>query len=333
MIITRTPFRVSLFGGGTDHPSWFNEHGGEVVGMAINKYCYISARYLPPFFDHRFRIVWSKVESINSVDEIQHPAVRGILDYMDVTDGLEIHHDADLPARSGLGSSSSFSVGLLSAIHALRREFVGPQDLAKQAIHIERNVLKESVGCQDQIWAAYGGLNRIIFDKRGSFSVHPLIVSLERQRQLTESLFLVFTGLTRFSSDFAAEQIANIKVRTAELKELQQMSNYACALLQDPRVPISEIGKLLHRSWLVKRRLASTVSSSAIDEIYEAAIDAGATGGKILGAGGGGFMLLFADPEKRASIRARLKGLVEVPIDVDYDGSKVIVFQPNTPSL
>jgi D-glycero-alpha-D-manno-heptose-7-phosphate kinase len=331
MIITRTPFRISLFGGGTDHPAWFREHGGEVVGFAINKYCYISLRYLPPFFDHRFRIIWSKVESVNAIDEIQHPAVRGILRHLQVSDGLEIHHDADLPARSGIGSSSSFTVGLLSAIYALRRRFVDATDLAREAIFVEQEVLKESVGCQDQVWAAFGGMNHIRFDPSGTFSVKPLIMTAERQRELMRSVLMVFTGLTRFSSDFAASQIRNIPKRTPQLSDLQQVASRGARILQDPSVPLAEVGSLLHDAWRLKRELSDDVSSGQIDTIYEEARAAGAWGGKILGAGGGGFMLLLADPSRHAAIRARLAGLVTVPVDVDADGSKVIVFQPNDP--
>jgi D-glycero-alpha-D-manno-heptose-7-phosphate kinase len=329
MIITRTPFRISLFGGGTDHPAWYREHGGEVVGFAINKYCYISLRYLPPFFEHRFRIIWSKVESVNAVEEIQHPAVRGILQHLGIKDGLEIHHDADLPARSGIGSSSSFTVGLLSALNALQHRYVDATELAEAAIHVEQSVLKESVGCQDQIWAAFGGMNRIAFSKSGSFSVNPLIMRPERQKELTDSILMVFTGLTRFSSDFAASQIRNIPRKTSQLSSLQQLAGQATRILQDPDKPLAEIGALLHEGWMLKRQLSDDVSSTQIDEIYAAAREAGALGGKVLGAGGGGFMMLYAPPEAHARIRERLKGLVFVPVDIDHDGSKVVVFQPD----
>lgn len=331
MIITRTPFRISLFGGGTDHPSWFRDHGGEVVGFAIDKYCYISLRYLPPFFDHRFRIIWSKVESVNAIDEIQHPAVRGILQHLKVMEGLEIHHDADLPARSGIGSSSSFTVGLLSALHALRRRFVDAPSLAREAIYVEQEVLRESVGCQDQVWAAFGGMNHIRFDTNGAFSVKPLVMQAERQRELMRSVLMVFTGLTRFSSDFAASQIKNIPKRVPQLSNLQQLASHGARVLQDASTPIAEVGRLLHDAWLLKRELSDNVSTGQIDQIYEEARSAGAWGGKILGAGGGGFMLLLAEPEAHARIRARLPGLVTVPVDVDTEGSKVIVFQPNDP--
>jgi len=331
MIITRTPFRISLFGGGTDHPTWFNQHGGEVVGFAINKYCYISLRYLPPFFDHRYRIIWSKVESVNAVDEIQHPSVRGILQHLRMSDGLEIHHDADLPARSGIGSSSSFTVGLLSALYALRRRFIDASDLAREAIFVEQQVLKESVGCQDQVWAAFGGMNNIRFDPSGTFSVKPLIMPSERQRELMRSVLMVFTGLTRYSSDFAASQIRNIPKRAPQLTNLQKLASEGARVLQDSSVPLADVGRLLHDGWVLKRELSEDVSSGHIDAIYEQARGAGAWGGKILGAGGGGFMLLLADPADHAQIRSRLGGLVTVPVDVDVEGSKVIVFQPNDP--
>ena len=251
------------------------------------------------------------------------------MNYLKINDGLEIHHDADLPARSGIGSSSSFTVGLLSALYALQRRFVDATELAEKAIFVEQSVLKELVGCQDQIWAAFGGMNYITFNKSGAFSVKPLIMSPERQKELISSILMVFTGLTRFSSDFAASQIRNIPKRTAQLSTLQQFAAQATRILQDRRASLAEIGKLLHELWLLKREIADDVSSSTIDEIYDAAHSAGALGGKILGAGGGGFMILFANQGDHQRIRERLKGLVVVPIDIDFDGSKVVVFQPN----
>ena len=210
MIISRTPFRISLFGGGTDYPTWFREHGGAVLGMAINKYCYISVRRLPPFFEHKSRIVYSQVELVREVSEIQHPAVRGVLADRGMTEGLEIHHDADLPARSGLGSSSSFTVGLLNALCALENRMIGKRELAREAIRIEQGVLNESVGCQDQLWAAYGGFNRIEFLPDGNFMVQPIIMKPERREELLQSMMLFFTGFSRFASDFAHDQINNI---------------------------------------------------------------------------------------------------------------------------
>jgi D-glycero-alpha-D-manno-heptose-7-phosphate kinase len=329
MIISRTPFRISLFGGGTDYPTWFREHGGSVIGTAIDKYCYISVRRLPPFFEHKSKIVYSRVELVKDASEIEHPAVRGILTDMGLTDGLEIHHDADLPARSGLGSSSSFTVGLLNALHALNARMVSKRDLGREAIRIEQDVLKEDVGCQDQIWAAYGGFNRIDFHPDGSFSVAPFILPPGRRAELSQSLMLFFTGFSRFASDFAGDQIKNMNSRKNQLRMIRSMVDSAADILLDPKTPLRDLGELLHQSWLLKRELAASVSNSQIDEIYEAGRDAGAIGGKLLGAGGGGFMVLLVDPERRAQVRERLKNLVHVNVGFDNDGSKIVIYQPD----
>jgi D-glycero-alpha-D-manno-heptose-7-phosphate kinase len=329
MIISRTPFRISLFGGGTDYPTWFREHGGSVIGTAIDKYCYISVRHLPPFFEHKSKIVYSRVELVKAVSEIEHPAVRGILTDMGVTDGLEIHHDADLPARSGLGSSSSFTVGLLNALSALKARMISKRDLGREAIRIEQDVLKEDVGCQDQIWAAYGGFNRIDFHPDGSFSVLPFILPAARRTELAQSLMLFFTGFSRFASDFAGDQIKNMNSRKHQLRMIRGLVDSAADILLDAKAPLRELGELMHQSWLIKRELASSVSNSQIDEIYEAGRQSGAVGGKLLGAGGGGFMVLLVDPEKRVSVRERLKKLVHVNIGFDNDGSKIVIYQPD----
>jgi D-glycero-alpha-D-manno-heptose-7-phosphate kinase len=329
MIISRTPFRISLFGGGTDYPTWFREHGGSVIGTAIDKYCYISVRHLPPFFEHKSKIVYSRVELVKETSEIEHPAVRGVLTDMGVTEGLEIHHDADLPARSGLGSSSSFTVGLLNALYALKARMISKRDLGREAIRIEQDVLKEDVGCQDQIWAAYGGFNRIDFHPDGSFSVLPFILPPARRAELSQSLMMFFTGFSRFASDFAGAQIKNMNSRKNQLRMIRSMVDGAADILLDPKAPLRELGELMHQSWLIKRELASSVSNSQIDEIYEAGRDAGAVGGKLLGAGGGGFMVLLVDPEKRAQVRERLKKLVHVNVGFDNDGSKIVIYQPD----
>jgi D-glycero-alpha-D-manno-heptose-7-phosphate kinase len=329
MIISRTPFRLSLFGGGTDYPAWYREHGGAVIGLAIDKYCYISVRRLPPFFEYRTRILYSRVETVDNVSEIQHPAVRGILSDLGVHDGLEIHHDADLPARSGLGSSSSFTVGLLNALHALDSKMVSKRDLAREAIRIEQDVLKEEVGSQDQLWAAYGGFNRFDFLRDGTFAVSPIVVSPERRVEFNRSLMLVFTGFSRFASDFAKDQIRNIDNRRSQLMALRRMVDNAVDILADEKMPLSEIGKLLHESWRLKRELADSVSNPKIDEIYEAALAAGAVGGKLLGAGGGGFMVLYAEADARERVRERLKNLIHVSVGVDNDGSKIVLYQPD----
>jgi D-glycero-alpha-D-manno-heptose-7-phosphate kinase len=329
MIISRTPFRISLFGGGTDYPAWFREHGGAVVGTAIDKYCYLTVRRLPPFFEHKARIVYSQIELVRDYSEVHHPAVRGVLADRGITDGLEIHHDADLPARSGLGSSSSFTVGLLNALYALEGRMVGKRDLGMEAIRIEQNVLKESVGCQDQLWAAFGGFNHIEFFPDGKFALSPIVLPKERRDELQQSLMLFFTGFSRFSSDFAQDQLKNIGQRKTQLRAMRDMVNSAMDIMRDPRTPIRELGEMLHQSWMFKRELADSVSNSRIDEIYDAGRVAGAIGGKLLGAGGGGFMVFVVGPEQRKAVREKLKDLIHVSFDFDTEGSKIVLYQPN----
>ena len=329
MIITRTPFRISFFGGGTDYPGWFRKNGGAVLATTIDKYCYISCRQLPPFFEHKHRIVYSLIENVRNVDEIQHPAVRAILRWSGCDKGLEIHHDGDLPARSGLGSSSSFTVGLVHALAALDGRYVTKDSLAKNAIHIEQNVIQENVGSQDQISAAFGGFNHIEFRKDDTFHVSPVILPKERRRELQSHLMLCFTGFTRIASDVAKSKIENFKNRNTELKRMEAMVNEAIQILQNEKTPIEELGKLLHESWLYKRNLSSMVSTPAIDAMYEQAISAGATGGKILGAGGGGFLLLFVKPELQSKVRERLNGLIHVPFEFEDSGSRIVLYQPN----
>jgi D-glycero-alpha-D-manno-heptose-7-phosphate kinase len=328
MIISRTPFRVSLFGGGTDYPAWFRENGGAALGLAIDKYCYISVRRLPPFFEHRSRIVYSQVELVKAASEIRHPAVRAILTDMGVKEGLEIHHDADLPARSGLGSSSSFTVGLLNAIYALHSKMISKQELAREAIRIEQDVLKEQVGSQDQLWAAYGGFNRLEFLHDGTFAVSPIIISSERREEFNRSLMLFFTGFSRFATDFAQDQVRNIGNRKSQLTALHKMVDSAMATLADEKAPLRGLGELLHESWRLKRELADSVSNPQIDEIYESARSAGAVGGKLLGAGGGGFMVFYAEPAVQGRVRERLKNLIHVSVGIDNEGSKIVLYQP-----
>ena len=329
VIITRTPYRVSFFGGGTDYPAWIREHGGAVLATAIDKYCYITCRRLPPFFEHKHRIVYSVIESVASNDQIKHPAVRAALQFENVTEGLEIHHDGDLPARSGLGSSSSFTVGLIHALQALRGNMSNRNQLAKAAIHIEQDLLHENVGAQDQIIAAYGGLNHVEFRPDGTFDVTPVIVPLERKAELSSHLMLCFTGFSRFASDIAKSQLDNMSAKEKQLMRMQQMVAEGLEILVNSSVPIAAFGQLLHESWLAKRSLSNMVTTPEIDEIYEAARDAGAIGGKLLGAGGGGFMLLFAKPEYHAAIRERLKTLIHVPFEFEVSGSRVVLYQPN----
>ena len=329
MIITRTPFRVSFFGGGTDYPAWFNAHGGEVLSTSIDKYCYITCRHLPPFFEFKHRIVYSLIENVKHWDEIKHPAVRAVLEWAQQEQGLEIHHDGDLPARSGLGSSSSFTVGLVHALAAMKGRYVAKDDLARDAIHIEQDLIKENVGSQDQVAAAFGGFNRIEFKRCGEFQVSPVIIPRRRIDELQSHLMLCFTGLSRIASEVARDQIANMGRRQTELNRMKAMVEEAVKILHNPDEPIEAFGKLLHESWLCKKALSNKVSTAGIDELYEAALEAGATGGKILGAGGGGFLLLFVKPELQARVKERLQHLVHVPFAFDEGGSRVVLYQPN----
>ncbi|MBF5093472.1 kinase [Azospirillum sp. INR13] len=328
MIISRTPFRISLFGGGTDYPTWVRRHGGAVFGLAIDKYCYLNVRSLPPFFEHKYRIAYSRIELAKSIGEIEHPAVRAVFSEMKAHSGLEVHHDADLPARSGLGSSSSFTVGLLNALYAQRGEMASKRQLASEAIRIEQTVIGENVGCQDQIWAAYGGLNRIDFHTDGGFAVTPLIINPERREELLSSMLLVFTGLSRIASEVAGEKIENLDRRERQLQGIRAMVDEGVSLLSNEREPTFRLGELMHEAWQLKRQLANGVSNPTVDEIYAEARAAGATGGKLLGAGGGGFMLFFVKPELRRRLIERLNRLITVKFGIDYGGSKIIVYEP-----
>lgn len=329
MIITRTPFRISFFGGGTDYPPWFREHGGAVLATTINKYCYISLRRLPPFFEHKHRIVYSRIENVHEISEIEHPAVRAVLDWAKIDGGIEVHHDGDLPARSGLGSSSSFTVGLINALYALDGKLVSKKKLAENAIHIEQDLIKENVGSQDQISAAFGGFNKVDFHRNSSFDVTPVILPDGRLEELESHLMLCFTGVLRIASEVAGSKIANLNNKVVELKQMHAMVDKAIEILQNPSVPIEEFGKLLDQSWQYKRQLSDRVSTPEIDGIYDASMKAGAIGGKIVGAGGGGFFLVFAKPEKHGAIRNALRGLVHVPFKFENSGSKVVLYQPS----
>ena len=327
MIITRAPFRVSFFGGGTDYPAWYMKNGGKVLATTIDKYCYISVRELPPFFDHKFRIVYSKIESVKKIDDIVHPAVKAVLNYHGSSQGLEIHHDGDLPARSGLGSSSSFTVGLIHALRTLEGKASSKDQLARDAIHIEQNLIGENVGSQDQISAAYGGFNKIEFHKDGTFIVEPIIISTRRREELSNHFMLFFTGFTRLASEIAESQIQNMHNKSKELEKMREMVDQAIDLLQDEQSSIEAFGELLDQSWSYKRSLSDRITTPEIDEIYAKAKKAGAIGGKLLGAGGGGFMLLFVPPDKQAAVREILNKLVYVPFEFDSSGSRIVFYQ------
>lgn len=327
MIISRTPFRISFFGGGTDYPAWYKEFGGQVLATTIDKYSYISARWLPPFFEHKSRIVYSKIETVNHTDQIDHPSVKATLNYLNITRGVEIHYDGDLPARSGVGSSSSFTVGLINALMALQGKHISREHLASQALHIEQDIIKENVGSQDQISAAFGGFNKIEFHSNGSFDVTPIVLPRGHLKEFQSHLMLFFTGFQRIASTVAKAKIDNFKNRISELNKMHYMVNEAIKLLSAGY--LEDFGKLLHENWMYKRSLAAQVSTSQIDEMYEIARKSGALGGKLLGAGGGGFLLLFAKPEHQEKIREELKHLLHVPFEFDISGSKIVLYQPN----
>jgi len=329
MIITRTPFRISFFGGGTDYPDWVQEHGGAVLATTIDKYSYITCRRLPPFFQHKHRVVYSQIEEVQSIEEINHPAVKAALSWAKVTYGLEVHHDGDLPARSGLGSSSSFTTGLVKALYGMKGQLVSKENLAKDAIHIEQDLIGESVGYQDQISAAYGGFNLIEFNKDKSFIVTPMILPTEKIENLNAHLMLFFTGFSRIANEIAKSKVANFKKREVELLRMRDMVHESIDILSSHNISIDEFGKLLHASWQLKRTLSEKVSNSEIDKIYGAALQAGALGGKILGAGGGGFMLIFAKPDRHKSIREKLRHLVHVDFKFDNSGSRIVFYHPN----
>jgi D-glycero-alpha-D-manno-heptose-7-phosphate kinase len=328
MIITSTPLRISFFGGGTDYPVWYREHGGAVLATTIDKSCYITCRYLPPFFEYHSRISYSKVENVEHNWSIQHPSVRACLQFMQLEEGVEILHVADLPARTGLGTSSAFTVGLLLGLHALQQRMRDKHSLAADAIHVEQDLIPEAVGSQDQVSAAYGGFNRIDFRTDGGIDVRRVLASTDRLTELQDHLALFFTGFSRTASEIATEQIRLTPDRRRELKLMHEMVGEAESIVADSNRPIGDFGKLLHEAWQVKRTLTNKISNPMIDEIYEAGRSAGALGGKLLGAGGGGFMLFFVPPERREELRARLHKLLCVPIAFSTKGSHVVVYEP-----
>ncbi len=327
MIITRTPFRISLFGGGTDYPSWYRQHGGAVLATTINKHCYITCRSLPPFFEHRWRVVYSRTETCNTIDEIRHPTTREVLRFLRINRGVEIHHDGDLPARSGMGSSSAFTVGLLMALHAFEGRMVSGRQLADECIHIEQEVLAETVGSQDQVCAAYGGFNRVDFARSGEITVRPIILPPARLEELTSSLMLFYTGIRRTAAEVAASYVPSLNARADQLRRLHRMVEEAMGIVCESQ-PLERLGGLLHESWMIKRSLSHLVSNGPLDAMYETAQRAGALGGKLTGAGGGGFLLLFVPPERRRRVRQALNTLVHVPFAFDGSGSRVIFYDP-----
>lgn len=328
MITTRTPLRISFFGGGTDYPLWYRQFGGAVLSTTINKSCYITCRWLPPFFEYHSRISYIKVENVSSNREIQHPSVRGCLQFLGIENGVEIHHIADLPARTGLGTSSAFTVGLLLGLYALKGLIRDKYSLAADAVHVEQELLQEAVGTQDQVIAAHGGLSRINFHTDGTIDVKRVSVTRDRLADLEDHLALYFTGFSRTASEIAQEQLRATPHRETELRTMLQMVDEAEHILTTPGRSLDDFGYLLNESWKIKRTLTHRITNASIDEIYQAGLSAGALGGKLLGAGGGGFMLFFVPPERRQALRTRLKKLMCVPFAFSTRGSEIVVHEP-----
>jgi len=327
MAISRTPYRISFFGGGTDYPDWYLKRGGAVLSMAINKYCYITGRHLPPFFGVRHRIVWSHIEMVGTISEILHPAVRaglGAAGYDD-DEGVELHHQGDLPARSGIGSSSAFAVGLINVLKAMRGESISTHDLAQAAIDLEQNTLKETVGCQDQIASAYGGVNVIRFNTDSTITVDPVGLADGQRTAFEQHLMVFYTGMTRLSSTLSKQLVDNFDSKAKNLERMQAMVPQAVDMLR--QCDFESFGKLLHEAWMLKRSLTSSISTATIDRIYDDALRAGALGGKLLGAGGAGFMVFVVPVDRQRTVRAALQHLINVPVRADFTGSTIIYCQ------
>ena len=326
MIISRTPFRISFFGGGTDYREFYEEYGGSVLSTTFDKYCYVTARHLPRFFDYKYQINYSRIERVVDLDNILHPAVRETLKYLDMRE-MFVGYDADLTARSGLGSSSSFVVGMLNAFYAIKGKYIDKKRLAKEAIHIERVLCNESGGIQDQIAASYGGFNRIDF-REDDFSVQSVVMDFERKKNLDDNLMLFFTGFSRISSEIAIEQKKATHNKIKELKEMLSLVDEAERVLINKKSDLSEFGKLLDYSWKLKRGITSKITTNEIDNIYSSAIKAGALGGKLLGAGGGGFILFYVEKDKQKKVKEALSGLLNVPFNFENEGTKIMYYMP-----
>ncbi len=321
MVISKTPFRMSFFGGGTDYPEYFNEHGGSVLSATFDKYCFVTVRDFPPFFDHKNQLTYSKIERFDSPEELSHPLVREALKYLHES-GIQISYDADLPARTGIGSSSSFAVGLLNSIHTLRGRYTDTKSLANEAIHLERVLCREDGGIQDQIAAAYGGFNRIDFNSDG-FSVKHIEAPEKRLRQLNSRLMLFFSGQSRFSGEIAKEQTKRLSDNTATLHKMKALVDEGERILISDS-PLDEFGELLDYSWQMKTTLANNITTDEINCFYETARKNGAAGGKLLGAGGGGFILLYVDEKYRSKVRNSLERYMLVPFSFETEGSRIL---------
>lgn len=326
MVISRTPFRISFFGGGTDYPAWYRKNGGTVLATTINKYCYLNVRYFPPFFGYKYRIAYNtRIENRKTLDQILHPSAQAVIKFLKIKQGVDVHYDGDLPGRSGLGSSSAFTVGLLHALYSLKGYMPSKQKLAKDSIFIEQKILKETVGSQDQVLASHGGFNLITFQQNGEIKLKPITISSKRVKELQSHLMLFYTGIKRTASDIAKTFVPTIQQKEKQLVAMNELVDQALTILNS-RQDIRNFGKLLHETWALKRSLSSSVSNSAIDSIYIKAQTLGAIGGKIIGAGGGGFLLLFVPPGRQAKMRKEFHKLIHVPFKFENEGSRIIFY-------
>lgn len=326
MIITKTPFRMSFFGGGTDMESFFKENGGSVLSTTFDKYCYVNVRHLPRFFDYSTELSYSKTERVTNIDDIEHPAIRNAMKMLDMHE-IRLTYEADLPARSGLGTSSSFAVGMLNAFYALKGKYASKKQLADEAIYLERVLCNETGGWQDQIAASFGGFNRIDFNADG-YTVHPVIVSPQRKKQLNNNLMMFFTGFTRFSSEIQKANKLDDENKTKQLKQMLTLVDEAESILTDHSKDLDDFGRLLDVTWKLKRQTGKSVSTSNIDNLYDKGIYAGALGGKLLGAGGGGFLVFYVTPEKQAAVKEAMEDLLYIPFKFEDSGTQVIYYGP-----
>lgn len=326
MIITKTPFRMSFFGGGTDMESFFKENGGSVLSTTFDKYCYVNVRHLPRFFEYSTELSYSKTERVTNIDDIEHPAIRNAMKMLDMHE-IRLTYEADLPARSGLGTSSSFAVGMLNAFYALKGKYASKKQLADEAIYLERVLCNEAGGWQDQIAASFGGFNRIDFNADG-YTVHPVIVSPQRKQQLNNNLMMFFTGFTRFSSEIQKANKLDDESKTKQLKQMLTLVDEAESILTDQSKDLDDFGRLLDVTWKLKRQTGKSVSTSNIDNLYDKGISAGALGGKLLGAGGGGFLVFYVTPEKQVAVKEAMEDLLYIPFKFEDRGTQVIYYGP-----
>lgn len=328
MIITKTPFRMSFFGGGTDMPTFFNENGGSVISTTFDKYCYVNVRHLPRFFNYSTELSYSTIERVTDVENIEHPAIRNAMKMLDMHE-IRLTYEADLPARSGLGTSSTFAVGMLNAFYALKGKYADKRKLADEAIYLERELCREVGGWQDQIAASFGGFNRINFSGN-DYEVLPIIISPERKKRLNDNLLMYFTGFTRFSSEMQKVNNITADEKKQQLRQMLALVDDAEKVLTNKKADLDDFGRLLDLTWKLKHQTGSKISTGSIDALYQQAVDAGALGGKLLGAGGGGFLVFYVQPEKREAVKAAMSGLMRVPFEFENGGTRVIHYTPES---